>query len=77
MDTTITVTTPACFVCHEHSEVIISQAGYALWQAGTPIQDAFPGVPAGLRETIKTGIHPDCWDYAFGTDEDDDEDEED
>lgn len=36
------------------------------WQAGTPAQDAFVGIDAGLREFIMTGTSPDEWDSMFG-----------
>ena len=38
------------------------------WDAGEPIQDAFPTLSADEREFIKTGITPQEWDAMFGED---------
>lgn len=39
--------------------------------SGAKIQDAFPDLTAAERETIKTGICPECWEDKFGGDDDD------
>ena len=36
------------------------------WKTGTPAQDAFVGIDAGLREFIMTGTSPEEWDSMFG-----------
>jgi hypothetical protein len=51
--------------------------GYAAWKKGALIQDAFPFLPASIREFIMSGITPQEWDDMFGSadDVDDDNDE--
>jgi len=39
------------------------------YHTGVKIQDAFPNLPAYLREFIKTGITPDEWNELFSGDE--------
>lgn len=36
------------------------------WKAGAMIQDAFPNLPAPMREFIMSGITPQEWDEMFG-----------
>lgn len=62
----VPVTTPACMLCGRTSTVEVSAEGYDEWKRGAMVQDAFPEEPADLREMLKTGIHPDCWDEICG-----------
>lgn len=62
-----------CFLCGEQSKMRVPAEGLRQWQDGTHIQYAFPELSPEVREQIKTGIHPDCWEQAFGGMEDDDE----
>ncbi len=65
------VVTPPCWVCGEASTVEVDSNAYRYWKSGELlIQDAFPGMSAGQREMLKTGIHPSCWDSVFSDEED-------
>lgn len=66
MNTIIAIETPTCFVCNERGVVNVDQLGYNQWRNGWLIQDAFPQMPKELREQLKSGIHPTCWNSVFG-----------
>jgi len=70
--TMMVVPTRVCPVCYESGTVAIPAEGYERWVAGELIQVALPTTPAGIREQLKTGYHPDCWDTAFSFMEDED-----
>jgi hypothetical protein len=59
------VTTEPCMVCGKTSEMDVSTTGWVRWKGGWLIQDAFPEMPAELREQLKTGTMPECWDKMF------------
>lgn len=63
--------TPACMFCQQASIVELTPAEADALRAGALIQDAAPTRPAPERELIRTGIHPGCWDAAFGPADDD------
>lgn len=63
--TKMVVTTPRCRECGESGILQIPADGWDAWQAGALIQVAFPEMPAPLREQLKTGYHPECWDKLF------------
>jgi len=46
------------------------------YNRGALLQDAFPNLPAGDREFIKTGITDEEWNAAFSFPDDDEEEEE-
>lgn len=63
-----------CPLCGETSLVEVPEEGYKRYREGAFVQDAFPELSVGERETIISGSHSKCFDDAFG--EDDDEDSE-
>lgn len=63
--------TPACMFCGRTSIVELTRGEADALRAGALIQDAAPTRPAPERELIRTGIHPACWDDAFGPADDD------
>ena len=60
-------------------EIPMSIEAYALamraWKKGALIQDAFPTLPAPIREFIMSGITPQEWDDMFGMGDDEVSDE--
>jgi hypothetical protein len=60
-----TVITPECMVCHQHSVMVVDDDAYTRWRNGELIQVAFPNMPKELREQLKTGYHPACWNKIF------------
>jgi len=62
--------TEACMVCGLQSRFELTSAEYHDWRNGAPIQDAMPDRTRPERETIRSGIHPECWTNAFGADDD-------
>ncbi len=63
--TMMVITTPICPECGESGILQVPANGWDLWQEGALIQDAFGDLDKGIREQIKTGYHPKCWDSAF------------
>jgi len=51
----------SCLVCYKQSEIEVDALAYNSWISGKVIQEAFPDMPAGERELIKTGIDAECW----------------
>lgn len=73
--------TPTCPFCGKKGNVVLNEEQiqkHVAYSRGEIrfIQDAFPELSAPVREQIKTGIHPQCWDEAF-SDMDDEEYEDD
>lgn len=60
----ITIKT-TCPMCKKTSDVTVPAAGYRAWQNGTFIQVALPDVSPAVREQLKLGICPECWDQMF------------
>lgn len=72
--TKTTVYTPQCPHCGKTGELVIPMSdvrGVIRWQSGMHIQSALPNWSAEMREQLKTGFHPDCWDETFSELEDD------
>jgi len=65
METTL-IKTKRCFVCGDEGYLELSKQGVARYERGAFVQDAFPELPAPVREQIITGTHPKCWDEMFG-----------
>jgi len=63
----MTVTTPRCQMCKQHGEVQVDERGWAMFQLGANILDAFPGLDADQRELLITGTHAHCWERMFGS----------
>lgn len=60
-----------CVFCDRFSELYgVDKDAYIRWRSGAYIDDAFPGMTAGERETLITGAHKDCWEETFGSNED-------
>ena len=66
---TIEFRTGACPYCGQHGSVRVTLDGHARRAAGELVQNAFPELPAGLREQIISGTHPACFDALFADDE--------
>ena len=67
----VTVTTPKCMVCGKFGEVEVDSVGHYRWKhQGVLIQLALPNLSTELREQLKTGTHPACWDEMFPDEED-------
>lgn len=58
--------TPPCMLCKRTSTLVVDEAKLSAWQSGQLIQHAFPDLHADVREMIKTGTHPECWDALLG-----------
>ena len=69
---TVEFRTSRCPYCGQHGSVRVTLDDLARRAAGDLIQVAFPEMPAGLREQIVSGTHPDCYDALFAGAEDDD-----
>ncbi|NDC89578.1 MAG: hypothetical protein EB075_12410 [Bacteroidetes bacterium] len=61
----IEVRTPRCIHCGDYGTVVVTKAGFESYRKGAYIQDAFPYLPAPLREQILNGTHPDCFTEMF------------
>lgn len=60
------IETPTCTICDKGGFVEAPLENYLQWNFGMLIQDAFPNMPAPLREQLKTGIHPECYQKMLG-----------
>jgi hypothetical protein len=60
--TMMVIPTRVCPECQKPGTVAIPAEGYERWTRGELIQVALPDTPAGIREQLKTGYHPECWD---------------
>lgn len=58
-----------CVDCHKVYSFEINPQDYIDWQRGKLIQQAFPYLPPGKRELIKSQICDACWDKLFNIDE--------
>jgi hypothetical protein len=67
------IITEPCMVCGKSSEMEVDTRGFVRWRSGWLIQDAFPDMPAELREQLKLGTHPACFESMFADVEDGDE----
>ena len=67
--TTYIVETPKCFHCGVGGTVEVPMKGFLIRQLGGLIQDAYPDLPAPLREQMVSGTHPQCWEEMFGPEE--------
>lgn len=57
----ITIPTPECWYCQKSGSLTVSAKSYSKFQNGTLVQEVFPDLSAPLREQLKTGVHPECW----------------
>lgn len=49
-------------------EIPVTHDQIVAWQNGALIQDAMPNLTADEREFVKTGVTPEEWDAALGSD---------
>lgn len=66
------IDTIACCQCGYSSSFAVTTLQAAAYQAGVPVHEVFPAMPADVREMLISGTHPECWEALFGPDEDDD-----
>ena len=60
------IETPTCGICDKAGVVEAPFVNYLQWSFGMLIQDAFPNMSPELREQLKTGIHPECYQKMLG-----------
>jgi hypothetical protein len=70
LESTHIVSTPKCGICGEQGTVEVPSVGFLQWNFGMLIQEAFPELDRSLREQLKTGIHPQCWEIMTQDEED-------
>jgi hypothetical protein len=70
LDSTYLVETPLCGICKKTGVVEVPADGFFKWNFGMLIQDALPDLDKALREQMKTGIHPQCWEIMTQGEED-------
>lgn len=58
--------TPVCWHCNKSGTVEMTLTELMTYELGGLLQEAFPNHPAPVREQIKTGVHPKCWEEMFG-----------
>lgn len=71
----MTITT-TCPFCGRSTDVLVDEVEYGCWLEGMSIQDAMPDLSPDEREMLISGICPNCWEQMFGSDEDEESDEE-
>jgi len=59
--------TGRCDLCGDIGEVEIPLDGFYALMNNVVIQEALPTVKKELREQIRSGIHPECWQETYGT----------
>jgi hypothetical protein len=63
---TYIVETPVCGMCGTSGTVEVPAVGFLQWNFGMLVQEAFPDVDVAIREQLKSGLHPACWDEMVG-----------
>jgi len=61
----ITYTTPKCMICQTTTILRLPAEKLNRWASGELIQNVFPDLNPDVRELIKTGTHPECWDSMY------------
>lgn len=59
-----------CPFCGKLNHIHALQSEFDAWQAGALVQDAFPTMSATDRESLISGMCPECQSSFFGDDED-------
>ena len=54
-----------CTFCHNLHTIIVDEMNYRMWKEGELIQNAFPDMPAEIREILISGTDNDCWNQMF------------
>ena len=56
-----------CDVCKKSYDIKMKYEEYEKWCKGAPVQEAFPDMPAPMRELLHTpATCPECWEKMFG-----------
>jgi hypothetical protein len=59
-----------CPCCGQYTKVYVDKVDYQDFKEGEKFaQDAFPYLSSGERETLISGICPDCWNKIFKDEE--------
>jgi hypothetical protein len=58
--------TKICRECGGHTTFFLNPAAFEAWRGGALIQEVWPDVNKGDRETLISGIHSACWELLFG-----------
>ena len=66
-----------CPICGKEANITVAMADFVAWQGGKNAQDAFPYLSAEERESLISGICPQCWENMFSESNEDEEDWED
>lgn len=61
--------TSPCPHCGGRSTVELYPSEITAWKRGFSIQRAFPRLSENERELILSGLHPQCWDEVFDTED--------
>lgn len=54
-----------CPNCHKNQTIKVNEAEYFKWKAGELIQRAMPKLSDNDRETLLSGLCPECWNKLF------------
>jgi hypothetical protein len=65
----VLITTPTCSVCGIPSTLYVDKDLLSLFLQGAHVQNVWPDWSNAQRELMLTGIHGDCWDRIFPTEE--------
>lgn len=60
------VETQACMFCGKTSIIDLPFDAVRELAVGAAVQDVLPLMPPAYREVVRSGIHPECWESAFG-----------
>lgn len=64
----------SCPLCGHEQEIEVNEMDYLEWRDGALVQDAFPYLPADIREMLISGICGACWDKMLdGVEDEEDE----
>jgi len=50
---------------------MVDEAELLHYLRGNYVQDSFKTMPVPLREQIISGVHPACWEFIFGQEQED------
>ena len=68
-DGTCVVLTQPCIECGQSTRLSLDTAKVKAWLGGRNIQTAFTDMKPDERELLISGVHPECWDNIFGSEE--------
>lgn len=58
--------TRRCPVCYKTGSIAVDEKELFSYLRGEYVRDAFKSLSVPLREQIISGLHPECWQEAFG-----------